>query len=53
MFDGLNARLDQMIKEGVDVNLSFSMKDYAYMGFWIFAGLFAALVLAHVVTKRL
>lgn len=53
MFDSLNARLDQMMRDGVKVELGFPMKDYAYMGLWIFIGLFAALVLSHIVTKAL
>lgn len=53
MFDSLNARLDMIMRDGVKVELGFPMKDYAYMGIWIFIGLFSALVLANLVNKRL
>jgi hypothetical protein len=53
MFDSLNARLDAIQRDGVKVELTFPLTDYAYMGLSIFAGLLLALVLAHVITKAL
>jgi hypothetical protein len=53
MFDSLNARLDAIQRDGVKVELTFPLTDYAYMGLAIFAGLLLALVLAHVITKAL
>jgi prepilin signal peptidase PulO-like enzyme (type II secretory pathway) len=53
MFDNLVTELNEIQAQGVDVNLSFSNTDYMKMGFYIFLGLFAALVLSNLVAKKL
>lgn len=53
MFENLVGELDQIQREGVDVNLSFTTSDYVKIAASLFVGVTAAMVLAHVITKRI
>lgn len=53
MFDPLISEINEIQRDGVDVNLAFSSGDYFKIALSLFVGLLAAMVVAHVITKRM